>query len=104
MITKPLESHGTSALPALFPYVPVRLRSLLPVSGSSHTTWKEHTLKKKKLLFYSMGISVMTACVIGAPHVCNTHGGSRKMLDPLELELQTIVNCHVDAGTQTRIL
>jgi hypothetical protein len=54
MITKPLESHGTSALPALFPYVPVRLRSLLPVSGSSHTTWKEHTLKKKKalVLFY----------------------------------------------------
>jgi hypothetical protein len=33
-----------------------------------------------------------TTCVPG------THGGQNRVLDPLELKLQTVVNLHVGAG------
>lgn len=34
----------------------------------------------------------------GAPHVCRAHGGKKRALDPLELELQLAVSYHVGAG------
>lgn len=36
----------------------------------------------------------------GAPHVCRVHGGKKRALDPLELELQLVVSYHVGAGVQ----
>lgn len=38
------------------------------------------------------------------PHVCFVPRGQKKMPDPLELELQKVVSCHVGAGTQTQTL
>lgn len=40
-------------------------------------------------------------------YVCNvcvhgTRGGQKRALDPLELELQMVIICHVGAGNQTR--
>ena len=34
---------------------------------------------------------------ICAPHMCSAHRGQIRALDPLELGLQRVVNCHVDA-------
>jgi len=33
------------------------------------------------------------------PCACSTHGGYKKALDTLELELQVVVSHHVGAGT-----
>jgi hypothetical protein len=38
-----------------------------------------------------------------APHVHPVPKEPGRVLDPLELELQTIVRCHVDAGNQTQV-
>lgn len=36
----------------------------------------------------------------GAPHMYSAHGGKKRALDPLELELQLVVSYHVGAGVQ----
>lgn len=47
----------------------------------------------------------MFACMYAhVPHVCFVPIGQKKMPDPLELELQKVVSCHVGAGTQTQTL
>ena len=46
------------------------------------------------LLIFPLCTSVLPTCVL---HVYSTHGG-QKELDALELELQTVVSCHVGAG------
>ena len=39
------------------------------------------------------------ACIlVWASCVCNAHRCQKKVLDPLELELQTVVSYHVGAG------
>jgi hypothetical protein len=48
-----------------------------------------------------MGVLPAHVC---APYVCNAHGDQKRTLDPLGLELQTVVKCHVDAGDQTKLL
>jgi hypothetical protein len=36
------------------------------------------------------------ACLnVYAPHAYNAHRGLKRVLDPLELELQKVVSCHV---------
>jgi hypothetical protein len=40
-----------------------------------------------------MHVYVCSTCMHG------TQGGEKKALDPLELELQTVVRCHMGAGT-----
>jgi hypothetical protein len=48
------------------------------------------------LSFYVYGDS---ACMsVLCSHVCIPCGGHRGALDPLELELQMIISCHVSAG------
>lgn len=39
-------------------------------------------------------------------HVClySAHRGQKRVLDLLELELQTVVNCLIGAGNQTPVL
>jgi hypothetical protein len=37
-------------------------------------------------------------------YMSGVHGGLKKVLDPLELELSTVVSCHVGAGNQTWVL
>ena len=34
-------------------------------------------------------------------HECNAHGGLKRALDPLELEVQTVVSYHICAENQT---
>lgn len=46
-------------------------------------------------IFVCMGILPECMCV---------HTEDKKTSDPLDLELQMIVSCHVDAGTQTLVL
>lgn len=49
-------------------------------------------------LFYVVCLFCLHICV---PHACSVQGGQKRSLDPLELELQMIVTCHVCAGSQT---
>jgi hypothetical protein len=37
----------------------------------------------------------MSGCIMCMP---GSHGGQKRALDPLGLELQTVMNCHVGAG------
>lgn len=50
-----------------------------------------------------MGLSVyLSVCL---HHMCaGTHGGQKRALDPLGLELQTVVSLHAGAGNQTQVL
>jgi hypothetical protein len=51
---------------------------------------------------YHFGVCVcLSVC---AAYVYSTHGGQKRASDPLELELQTIVNHTVDAGNLTQVL
>lgn len=54
-----------------------------------------------QLCIYFMGMSILTVCM----SMYHMHGMSisarRKHQIPLVLELQTVVSCHVGAGTQT---
>jgi hypothetical protein len=43
-------------------------------------------------------VSVLCVCMPGA---C---GGQKRASDPLELELQMVVNCHVSSGNQIWVL
>ena len=45
--------------------------------------------------------SCICVCV---PHTHSVQECQKKMSDPLELELQTVVSCHVGAGNQTLVL
>jgi hypothetical protein len=51
---------------------------------------------------YFIGISVVSTCVY-MDHMC-AHGGQKQASDPLELELQVVVSCHVGAGNQPKDL
>ena len=35
-------------------------------------------------------------------YMSGSHGGQKRALDPLRLELQMVVSCHVDAGNKLR--
>ena len=37
-------------------------------------------------------------------HACSAHGGQKRAVEPLEVELQTVVSCHVGARNQTQVL
>lgn len=51
--------------------------------------------------FFEDYIFSMLACMfICASHACSVHGGQKKVLDPLEMELKVVVNCHVSAGNR----
>lgn len=39
-----------------------------------------------------------------APCVCSAHGGQKRALDPLELEVPVVESQHVESGNQTLIL
>ena len=36
--------------------------------------------------------------------MCEGAKSQKRVLDPLELELEMVVSCHVDAGTRTQVL
>ena len=49
-------------------------------------------------------------CMNVCQHVCvcitwmaNAYGGQKRALDPLELELETVVSCHVYARNRTQV-
>lgn len=42
--------------------------------------------------------------VLSTPHVCTAQGGQKRASDPLELELQVVVICHVGAENKTQVL
>lgn len=46
-----------------------------------------------------MGTGVCVCVCI--PHACGVPRGHNGMLDPLNLELEMVVHCHVSARTQT---
>lgn len=48
-------------------------------------------------LGYFMRVSVLPAGM----HVLDVHGGQKRASDPLELETQTVVSCHLRAGNQS---
>ena len=49
-------------------------------------------------------------CILSGLYVCTLYvrlvapGDQKRVLSPLELELQMIVNCHVGAGIQIQVL
>lgn len=43
----------------------------------------------------------MHSCIVCVP---GAHRSKKEMSDPLELELQTVVNRHVGVGTHTQVL
>lgn len=47
-----------------------------------------------------MGVGVLPTYLSVKPHICAWYvpGGQKRALDPLKLELQTIVSHHVGAG------
>jgi hypothetical protein len=45
-----------------------------------------------------MRVCLCTACMLGAQR------GYKRALDPLEQELQTVLNLHVGAGNPTQVL
>lgn len=47
-------------------------------------------------------MGVLLVCVAGTSYVCSAHGGYKRVLDPLELEVQTVVNCHGVLGFEHR--
>ena len=49
-----------------------------------------------------MCMGVFTIIYICAQHACSV--GQKRVLDPLELELQTVVSYHVGAGNRNRDL
>jgi hypothetical protein len=50
------------------------------------------------LLLYVYGNSACT--YVYAPSACKVLRGQKKASDPLELDLYTMVSCHIDAGHQ----
>lgn len=76
--------HATSELP-LSPY------SFL------HDTLKQQRTSRLDCSMFVCGI-LCAMCVLAA------HGGQKRTLDLLKLELQIIVNCHMGAGNQTWVL
>lgn len=47
-------------------------------------------------LYYVYGCFTCTNVHVLVPHVCLVPAGDRA-LDPVELELETVISCHVDA-------
>lgn len=45
-------------------------------------------------------LSIYVMCMSVNTHVSCPYRGQKTVLDPLELELQTAVNCHMDAGNK----
>ena len=43
-------------------------------------------------------MSVLPECIT-LSHECGAYGNQKRVLDPLELELWTVVSCRVDAGS-----
>lgn len=51
--------------------------------------------------FFKDYIFSMLVCMfICASHACSVHGGQKRVLDPLEMELKVVMNCHVSAGNR----
>lgn len=46
----------------------------------------------------------MSITYVCSPHVCGIHGSQKRVMDPLRLELQTVMRCHVGAENGTWIL
>lgn len=53
---------------------------------------------KKYFLFFIMCMIALPACMQVAPVSCSTQGDQKRASDPLELELWSVVNCHVGAS------
>lgn len=50
-----------------------------------------------------MCVGILPACM-PVPHVCAVHRGPRRELDPLELELQRVLSCHVGVRKRDQVL
>ena len=50
-----------------------------------------------------MCIGVLLACM-SVYYVSGAHGGQKRVLNPLGLESQIVVNCHVGVGAHTKVL
>jgi hypothetical protein len=55
-----------------------------------------------EISFISCAWMFLPNCVY-APQACTTHWGHGKALDPLELDLQAAVSCHVGVGNQSQV-
>lgn len=64
---------------------------------------KFQVIKNYFCCFVCMGKSCLPGCLC-TMCVPGVSGGQKQALDPLELELQMFVNCHVDARNQTWVL
>lgn len=53
----------------------------------------------QNIYFYTSGCFVCMS--VSAPRACSTCRGWREALDPLQVELQTMENFHVDAGKRS---
>lgn len=86
-----------------------QLSDVLLSSHATHIKLPEDTafFYKHLLVYlfylYSIGVSVLFAC-LSVYHICaGARGGQKMVLDPLELELQTIVCCCGGAGNLTQV-
>lgn len=55
----------------------------------------------KPFYFYFLCMDVLACICMCLPHVHNTCGGQKRVMDPLYLELKTVLRLHVGAGNAT---
>lgn len=55
-------------------------------------------------IFKVICVSVFLHIYLCAMYVCSTGEGQKRLLGPLELELQTVVSPHMRAMNQTQVL
>jgi hypothetical protein len=53
--------------------------------------------------FYFMCMNVCQHVCVCITWMANAYGGQKRALDPLELELETVVSCHVYARNRTQV-
>lgn len=57
-------------------------------------------LLKKNIYFYFMSINIFASMYVCEVLALGTYGGQKRMLDPLKLEFQRALACHVGTGHQ----
>lgn len=71
-----------------------------------HSVYVTSDMNRYRLILYNI---LFSFCVyeyfafiyIGTPGVCSAQGGQKGAPNPLKLEFQTFVSCHVNAGNRT---
>lgn len=74
----------------------------LPTESSHRPTWNNFSLKISFLSFYFVSVGVLTVHVC-VSRACSSQRGQERAADSLQLKLQLVLSCYVDAGVQTLV-